>query len=130
MKPISFLLFAVFLIACSKNDCRDNVTGVYSGNCSSNIGTFQGDMTISNSSTGESNLLIKDQMLDSGVVTYNATVSSNCKTITVPSQSIISGGVAATISGTFQLNGSSLTGNLNLVIGSSGTICSYNLTKR
>src|SRR5687767_4187798 len=132
MKSFYFFFLAVAFLSCGKDeDCADGAIGIYTGNCSSNLGTFQGDMTISSSSTGGSNLLIQDDMLDSGVSTYNATISEDCNSITVPSQSVIfSGGTAATINGTFQINGTSLTGNLNIVVGSVGTICSYNLTKR
>lgn len=88
-------------------------------------------MSISASSTGGSNLVIEDDMLDSGAIPYNATLSSDCKTITVQSQvHVLNSGLAGTISGSFQISGNSLTGNLNVVVGSVGSICSYNLTKR
>ncbi len=88
-------------------------------------------MTITASSTGASNLVIVDDMLDGGATPYNATLGSDCKTITVASQAhILNSGSAATISGSFQIDGNSLTGNLNIIVGSIGSICSYNLTKR
>jgi len=132
MKFFYLIIIALLITSCSDDEnCIDDIVGIYSGNCTSNIGTFQGEMTISKSSTGEFNLLINDEMLDSGISTYDATISSECNTITVPSQSVIfTGGAAATISGTFQINLPSLTGNLNVVVGTVGTICSYNLTKR
>jgi len=134
MKSLLFILACVLVVSsCSKDEgnCVDDAVGLYSGNCSSNIGTFQGDMTITASSTGGSNLVIVDDMLDGGATPYNATLGSDCNTITVPSQAhVTSSGLAGTISGSFQVNGTSLTGNLNIVVGSIGSICSYNLTKR
>ncbi len=123
-------MFFIFLSACSKDDCINNVLGKYSGSCFANPGTFQGDMTISQSPDGGSKLLILDNMLDNAGSTYNASFSSDCKTIDVPFQMIsLSFGGSGTISGTYQLNGTSLTGNLNINVGGMVTICSYNLTK-
>ena len=132
MKSIYVSILLLFFTSCAKNDnCLDDAIGIFTGSCTSTFGTYQGDMTISKSSTGESNLLFKDEMLDSGKSTYNGTISSDCKTITIPSQSIIIGnGQAATINGTYKLNGSNLTGNLNVTFGTSGGVCTYNLTKR
>lgn len=134
MKTLLFFVACIMLLsACSKDDgnCVEDAVGLYSGNCSSNIGTFQGDMTITASSTGGSNLVIVDDMLDGGATPYTATLGADCNTITVPSQAhVTSNGLAGTISGSFQVDGSSLTGNLNIIVGSIGSICSYNLTKR
>ena len=131
MKLLYAILFALILVSCGKDEeCIDDVVGTYSGNCNSNIGTFQGTMTITSSSTGASNLVITDTVLDGGASPYTATLSGDCNTITVPSQAHITGsGLSATISGSYQLSGTSLTGNLNVIVGTGGTVCSYNMTK-
>lgn len=132
---LSLLALSCSIVSsCSKDDtsCVDDVLGIYTGNCSSNTGTFQGDVTINQSSNGtSSDLLIRDALLDGGITVYDGQLSPNCRNITIPLQSLIfNNGLAAQISGSYQIVGTSLTGNLNISVGGVGTICSYNLQKR
>ena len=131
MKSICFLFFTILFMACSKEDnCIDHTVGTYTGHITGLILIFQGDIILSKATSGGPNLVIQDNLLVSGGITYTGTLSDDCKTITVPPQNIMYGGVLTPLSGFFQIDSTSMTGNLTANLLSGNLYLTYYMDKK
>lgn len=132
MKNFSiFILFISFLASCTVEiPCTDDIVGTYEGTCTSNLGNFQGTVEISKSADDDYSLLIEDSILASKEV-LNATTTTECGTITVPTQSFVnSKGNVYTVSGNYNINGKALTGDMTIILGNVGAKCTYSMLKK
>ena len=132
MKSICFLLIAVLFTACAKDDnCTDHTIGTYAGTLDTDTNKHsQGEITITKAASGVDSLVIQDGLIDPGGVTYAGTLSTDCKTISVPLQTIDNGGLIFTIIGSFQMDGASMTGICTAVDLGGSTMLNYALTKK
>lgn len=126
MRRILFILVLtpIFLLtSCSKDDCIDDVLGTYIGTESCSGSVYDGVITITSSSQ-------EDQVVfavSGTTLTWNAELSSDCGTLTVPSQNVSVNGLSGNIDGVFNINGNSLTGTLSFF---GASTCSYNFTRQ
>ena len=129
MKFFAFLLFAILFSACAKDDhCIDDVIGNYAGSLTTDFVTVEGNINIAKAATGSFSLVITDYLINAGVI-YTGTLSSDCKKIIVPDQNTtLPDGTLAVVGGSFDINGTALTGSLVLIIAST-THLTYDLTK-
>jgi len=114
MKSFPLLLFVILLSSCAKDETTiDDITGTYAGYAvSSAPDTIYGEMTISKTISGETNVLIQEYILDPGTVQYYGTLSSDSKTITVLAQTIfVNVFTQIPFMGEFHIHGATLTGH-------------------
>ena len=130
MKTVCFLLFALVLNGCTKDDqCIDTIIGDYYGTLYTNSNSFQGEIYISKDASGGSNLFITDNMINSLFVGYKGILSSDCSRITVPDQNItLPDGETGVIGGVFDIYGTSVNGSLILTTTMTANL-TYVLTK-
>ncbi len=134
LKFISILTIILLFSSCAKEeiDCKSNLYGTYSGTQSCIDGT-------SNAYTYQSSLMLSESVQENKIVvtisgtSFAADVSSDCSSITIPSQ-LVSGGSSgsSTINGSFIVNGASLSGNLTVTDNGSSVYnnnCTFNLSR-
>lgn len=122
----------MFTINCSNPTCGEDITGTYNGSCESSLNNaeFEGPLLISLSETDPSRVIIQDQTLGDGEETYEGRLNNDCNRIDVPSQSFISENqLPFAISGFFDIDGNTLTGEIEILVGVSGSFCTYTMTK-
>ena len=134
MKNFNAALFTILLgltiSSCSKDPCTGDILGVYTGTCSTNGANFEGDLTVTASANGDYDLLLRDELINSGAELIEGVASEDCGKITIPLQNVTDGNTGFTVSGEFNISGNSLTGQIELVSNGAGGKCSYNMTKR
>ena len=121
---IAFLLIAtigLLVTSCKKEDtgCTVDPTGTYVGNESCTGSNTNLTFVITNSSV-ENEVVFS---LSGTQVTFKGTKSADCKTISIPNQNIPNLG---SLNGSFNLNGTTLTGSLTYAFG----VCTYNMVKQ
>ena len=126
MKNLCLLLFLAIFISCSKEDCSENVTGMYIGMATSSGVTFEGEMTVAVTPVDPPRMWIQDEVFSfTGFL-----AQSSCNTISIDSQPASDvNGSSLTVSGILHLNGNTLTGVLTFDNGGTEIVCSYNLVR-
>ena len=131
MKSLYLLSLLIVLFSCSNDkDCTNDILGTYQGTCISQTANYEGQLTIFESPPGESDVFFSDGISHGGVSGYMGNLSSNCNTITVPSQFVTNtNGLSFSISGTIHINGSTLTGDMIMDDGVTQKSCTLSLMK-
>ncbi|MGB0929344.1 MAG: hypothetical protein ACPGVB_01115 [Chitinophagales bacterium] len=121
---IIFSAVILFSSSCKKDeveDCTSDALGTYVGT-ESCVGSNNNITMAISTSSQEDQVVVS---ITGTSFTFNGELSSNCGTVSIPSQNLVGGG-GVTVSGSFNINGNNMNGTLNI----SGSVCSYNLTKQ
>lgn len=121
---IIFSAVILFSSSCKKDeveDCTSNALGTYVGT-ESCVGS-NNNLTMTISTSSQENQVVVS--VSGTAFTFNGELSSNCETVSIPSQTVVGAG-GVVVSGSFNINGSNMNGTMNF----SGSVCSYNLTKQ
>ncbi|MBI1266481.1 MAG: hypothetical protein GC193_03515 [Cryomorphaceae bacterium] len=107
-------------------ETRSKFLGSYSVSESCSSGNYTFNLTITTSSTGVRNVIINN-FYDFGI-SVSATISGN--SLTIPNQTVSSGGAAYTISGSGQITGNILTLTYTIAAGAESDSCTSICTKQ
>ncbi len=121
---IIFSTVVMFSSSCQKDeveDCTSDALGTYVGT-ESCVGSNSNITMAIGTSSQEDQVVVS---VSGTAFTFNGELSSNCGTVSIPSQNIVGAG-GVVVSGSFNISGSNMNGTLNF----SGSVCSYNMTKQ
>ncbi len=125
---LSFLTFAIIVnlllfSSCKKDEesCSNDALGTYVGT-ESCVGSNNNLTLVIGTSSQENQVVVS---ISGTAFTFNGELSSNCGTVTLPSQTVVGAG-GVVVSGSLSLNGNNMSGTINY----SGTVCSYNMTRQ
>lgn len=106
---ISLAIFTLMFSSCEKENCRDAVLGTYVGTSIGSGSTINLNVTV-NAGNDEKDAFVvfAPTSVTSPEVTLAGDFNIDCTIITVPEQTVANN----TISGSFSINGTSLTGTL------------------
>ncbi len=114
-------IIIIFSSSCKKDDeCLTDATGTYVG-IESCPGVNNNLTMVISPSVTDGKVVIS---ISGTAITFNGDLSSNCSSISIPSQNVT--GQTGTVDGSFSLNGTNLSGTLNF----SNNSCSYNFSKQ